>query len=74
MPVYERPAFYYIIGMTKRNEMNKIMKIVDQTTKHSAPHTETTATKRPTREPDLFNPGMSWDELREQWDKAQRGI
>ncbi len=22
MPVYERPAFYYIIGMTKRNEMN----------------------------------------------------
>ena len=22
MPVYKRPAFYYIIGMTKRNEMN----------------------------------------------------
>ena len=53
--------------------MNKIMKTVDQPTKNSAPHTETTATKRPTREPD-FNPGMSWDELREQWAKAQRGI
>lgn len=54
--------------------MNKIMKTVDQHTKHSAQHTETTTTKRPVREPDLFNPGISWDELREQWDKAQRGI
>ena len=54
--------------------MNKIMKTVDRTTKNSVQHTETTATKRPTREPDLFNPGMSWDELREQWAKAQRGI
>ena len=50
------------------------MKTVDQTTKHSVQHTETTAAKRPTGEPDLFNPGISWDELREQWDKAQRGI
>ena len=54
--------------------MNKIMKTVDQTTKHSAQHTETTTTKHPAHEPDLFNPEMSWDELREQWDKAQRGI
>ena len=45
-----------------------------QPTKHSAPHTETTTTKRLTHEPDLFNPGMSWDELREQWAKAQRGL
>lgn len=45
-----------------------------QPTKHSAPHTETTTTKRQTHEPDLFNPGMSWDELREQWAKAQRGL
>ena len=45
-----------------------------QPTKHSAPHMETTTTKRPTHEPDLFNPGMSWEELREQWAKAQRGI
>ena len=54
--------------------MNKIMKTVDQPTKNSVQHTETTATRRPTREPDLFNPGISWDELREQWAKAQRGI
>ena len=54
--------------------MNKIMKTVDQTMKHSAQHTETTTTKRPAHEPDLFNPGMSWDELREQWTKAQHGI
>ena len=54
--------------------MNKIMKTVDQTTKHSAQHTEMTATKRPAHEPDLFNPGISWDELREQWAKVQRGI
>ena len=45
-----------------------------QPTKHSAQHTETTTAKRPTCEPDLFNLGMSWDELREQWAKAQRGI
>ena len=45
-----------------------------QNTKHSSTRTETTTAKRPTREPDLFNPGMSWDELREQWAKAQRGI
>ena len=50
--------------------MNKIMKTVDQTTKHSSTHTETTTTKRPANKPDLFNPGMSWDELREQWAKA----
>ena len=45
-----------------------------QTTKHSVQPMPTTTTRRPTREPDLFNPGMSWDELREQWAKAQRGI
>lgn len=45
-----------------------------QSTKHSAQPMPTTTTKRPTHEPDLFNPGMSWDELREQWAKAQRGL
>ena len=45
-----------------------------QNMKHSSTHTETTTTKRPTSKLDLFNPGMSWDELREQWAKAQRGI
>lgn len=45
-----------------------------QTTKHSVPHTETTTTEHQTHEPDLFNPKMSWDELCEQWAKAQRGI
>lgn len=45
-----------------------------QSTKHSMQLMPTETTKRPTHEPDLFNPGMSWDELREQWAKAQRGI
>ncbi len=45
-----------------------------QSTKHSMQPMPTETTKRPTHEPDLFNPGMSWDELREQWAKAQRGI
>lgn len=45
-----------------------------QSTKHSMQPMPTETTKRPTYEPDLFNPGMSWDELREQWAKAQRGL
>jgi hypothetical protein len=45
-----------------------------QSTKHSTQPMSTETTKRPTHELDLFNPGMSWDELREQWAKAQRGI
>ena len=31
-------------------------------------------TKHPKKEVDLFNPGMSWEELIEQWAKAQHGI
>ena len=32
MPVYKRPAFYYIMGMSKGNEINKVMKTVDKIT------------------------------------------
>lgn len=45
-----------------------------QPTKHSEQPMPTTTTERRPRQMDLFNPGMSWDELREQWAKAQRGI
>lgn len=45
-----------------------------QTTKHSVQPMPTATTKRPIHEPDLFHPDMSWDELREQWAKAQHGL
>ena len=44
-------------------------------TKHSVQPMPTTTTKRPTHEPDLFDGAeVSWEELRERWAKAQRGI
>lgn len=42
----------------------KVMK----STTHTVPETTRKS------DPDLFHPDMSWDELREQWAKAQHGI
>lgn len=37
--------------------------------------TPTETTKMPKHEPDLFDSAeLSWEELRERWAKAQRGI
>lgn len=46
-----------------------------QNTKHSAQLMPTETTKIPKHDPDLFDGRkMSWEELRERWAKAQRGI
>jgi hypothetical protein len=45
-----------------------------QNTKHSAQPMPTATTKHPAHEPDLFNPRMSWEELCEQWAKAQHNM
>lgn len=45
-----------------------------QSTKHSTQPMPTATTKRSTHEPDLFNHRMSWEELCEQWAKAQHGL
>lgn len=46
-----------------------------QSTKHSMQPMPTETTKAPRHEPDLFDGAeVSWEELRERWAKAQRGI
>lgn len=46
-----------------------------QSTKHTAQPTPTETTKIPKHDPDLFDGReMSWEELRERWAKAQRGL
>mgnify|MGYP007012482485 CR=1 FL=1 len=46
-----------------------------QSTKHSAQPMPTKTTKMPKHDPDLFDGAeVSWEELRERWAKAQRGI